>query len=214
MTGDTQDIARRSRPSLRSAAGRLLVALGRRPGDHDRDPCPAGRRRVGQREPCAVRRRRSRVHGCRGHHARTRRDRTAAPTSVGRAHVRVVPRRILAAVVNALLLFGLPRSSSSRRGGASRSRCRSKAASCSLSPWPGAIGNLVALRVLHRPQQRSLNMRGAYLEVLGDLLGSIAVIVAAAVIWGHGARQPPMPSRGAHRADDPAADLGAPSRRR
>ncbi|MBX3032126.1 MAG: cation transporter, partial [Chloroflexi bacterium] len=42
--------------------------------------------------------------------------------------------------------------------------------------------NLVALRVLHGPQRRSLNMRGAYLEVLGDLLGSVAVIVAAVVI--------------------------------
>jgi cobalt-zinc-cadmium efflux system protein len=31
-------------------------------------------------------------------------------------------------------------------------------------------------------QARSLNMRGAYLEVLGDLLGSVAVVVAAVVI--------------------------------
>ena len=33
--------------------------------------------------------------------------------------------------------------------------------------------------ILHRAQRESLNMRGAYLEVLGDLAGSVAVIVAA-----------------------------------
>ncbi len=46
----------------------------------------------------------------------------------------------------------------------------------------GMGGNLVALWVLRGPQARSLNMRGAYLEVLGDLLGSVAVVVAALVI--------------------------------
>jgi cobalt-zinc-cadmium efflux system protein len=46
----------------------------------------------------------------------------------------------------------------------------------------GGVGNLVCLRLLRGPQQRSLTMRGAYLEVLGDALGSAAVIVAALVI--------------------------------
>jgi cobalt-zinc-cadmium efflux system protein len=46
----------------------------------------------------------------------------------------------------------------------------------------GAGANLVSLWFLRGPQARSLNMRGAYLEVLGDLLGSVAVIVAAIVI--------------------------------
>jgi cobalt-zinc-cadmium efflux system protein len=46
----------------------------------------------------------------------------------------------------------------------------------------GGVANLVCLRLLHGPQQRSLNMRGAYLEVLGDALGSAAVIVAGVVI--------------------------------
>jgi cobalt-zinc-cadmium efflux system protein len=41
----------------------------------------------------------------------------------------------------------------------------------------------VSLYLLHHGQSESLNVRGAYLEVLGDLLGSVAVIVAAAVIW-------------------------------
>jgi len=46
----------------------------------------------------------------------------------------------------------------------------------------GAVANLVSLLILRGAQKESLNVRGAYLEVLGDLLGSIAVIAAAVVI--------------------------------
>lgn len=46
----------------------------------------------------------------------------------------------------------------------------------------GLVGNLVALRLLSAGRHESLNIRGAYLEVLGDLFGSAAVIVAAIVI--------------------------------
>jgi len=46
----------------------------------------------------------------------------------------------------------------------------------------GGIANAVSLVLLRHAQAESLNMRGAYLEVLGDLLGSAAVIVAAIVI--------------------------------
>src|SRR5215207_8180798 len=46
----------------------------------------------------------------------------------------------------------------------------------------GALANLVGLLVLRPTQAKSLNIRGAYLEVLGDLLGSLAVIVAALLI--------------------------------
>lgn len=46
----------------------------------------------------------------------------------------------------------------------------------------GAIANTAALVVLRGGARDSINMRGAYLEVLGDLVGSVAVIVAAVVI--------------------------------
>lgn len=46
----------------------------------------------------------------------------------------------------------------------------------------GAAANLISLLILQGAQQESLNVRGAYLEVLGDLLGSMAVIAAAVVI--------------------------------
>ena len=46
----------------------------------------------------------------------------------------------------------------------------------------GLLANAVAMWLLSSAQKRSINVRGAYLEVLGDLLGSVAVIVAAGVI--------------------------------
>lgn len=46
----------------------------------------------------------------------------------------------------------------------------------------GLIANAIAMWLLGSAQRRSINVRGAYLEVLGDLLGSAAVIIAAIVI--------------------------------
>jgi len=50
----------------------------------------------------------------------------------------------------------------------------------------GLAANVVAFLVLRGGDRASLGMRGALLEVFGDLLGSIAAIVAAAVIWATG----------------------------
>jgi cobalt-zinc-cadmium efflux system protein len=46
----------------------------------------------------------------------------------------------------------------------------------------GLLVNAIGLRLLRSGQRDSLNLRGAYLEVLGDLLGSVAVVTAAVVI--------------------------------
>lgn len=46
----------------------------------------------------------------------------------------------------------------------------------------GLCANGVSLWLLSSAQRTNLNVRGAYLEVLGDLIGSAAVIVAAIVI--------------------------------
>lgn len=46
----------------------------------------------------------------------------------------------------------------------------------------GLVANAGALLLLQPAAGHSINMRGAYLEVVGDLLGSLAVIVAAVVI--------------------------------
>jgi cobalt-zinc-cadmium efflux system protein len=50
----------------------------------------------------------------------------------------------------------------------------------------GVVGlavNVVAFLLLRAGSKESLNMRGAYLEVVSDTLGSIGVI-AAAIVWG------------------------------
>ncbi|AZD81854.1 cation diffusion facilitator family transporter [Pseudomonas chlororaphis] len=52
----------------------------------------------------------------------------------------------------------------------------------------GLIVNLISMRLLASASAESLNVKGAYLEVWSDMLGSIGVIVAALVImytgWG------------------------------
>jgi cobalt-zinc-cadmium efflux system protein len=50
----------------------------------------------------------------------------------------------------------------------------------------GLVANLVAFVLLRPGAGESLNVQGAYLEVLSDLLGSLAVIVAALVIGATG----------------------------
>jgi cobalt-zinc-cadmium efflux system protein len=46
----------------------------------------------------------------------------------------------------------------------------------------GLVANLVSLALLMRGQKESLNVRGAFLEVAADALGSVTVIVSAGVI--------------------------------
>ncbi|KQZ62276.1 cation transporter [Sphingopyxis sp. Root1497] len=50
----------------------------------------------------------------------------------------------------------------------------------------GLLVNLVAMRVLAGGKDDSLNVKGAYLEVWADMLGSVGVIGAALLIWGTG----------------------------
>ncbi|MFJ7962286.1 cation diffusion facilitator family transporter [Streptomyces sp. NPDC096324] len=50
----------------------------------------------------------------------------------------------------------------------------------------GLVANMVSLTLLMRGQKDSLNVRGAFLEVAADALGSVAVIVAAVVIMTTG----------------------------
>jgi cation diffusion facilitator family transporter len=46
----------------------------------------------------------------------------------------------------------------------------------------GLVVNLIGLAILRAGREESLNVRGAYLEVLGDALGSVAVLVAGVII--------------------------------
>ena len=93
---------------------------------------------------------------------------------------------ILAALANCLLLLGV--------GGyvlyeAVQRFLTPAATEAGLMIWFGAIGlvaNTVSLTLLMRGQAESLNVRGAFLEVAADALGSVAVIVSAGVILATG----------------------------
>ncbi len=89
---------------------------------------------------------------------------------------------ILAAVLNALLLFGIA-------GYVLFEAWRRITATTEVATGPmlivatGALlANGVAASLLRAGQKDSLNLRGAYLEVLNDAFGSAAVLVAALVI--------------------------------
>ncbi|MCA0144222.1 cation diffusion facilitator family transporter [Blastococcus sp. LR1] len=89
---------------------------------------------------------------------------------------------ILAAVVNGLLLLGVAGYvlvEAVRRIGNPAEVASGPMLGIALV---GLAVNLVGMAVLHRGREGSLAVRGAYLEVLADALGSVAVIVAAVVI--------------------------------
>lgn len=46
----------------------------------------------------------------------------------------------------------------------------------------GFLANLVMMLILHQKQKESLNVRGAYVHILGDLLGSLGVIIAGILL--------------------------------
>lgn len=47
----------------------------------------------------------------------------------------------------------------------------------------GLAANLMMMRSLHSHKGDNLNIRAAYLHIIGDLLGSVGVIIAGAIIW-------------------------------
>ncbi len=50
----------------------------------------------------------------------------------------------------------------------------------------GLVVNLIGMRILTGHKADSLNMKGAYLELWADAIGSVGVIVGAALIWATG----------------------------
>lgn len=93
---------------------------------------------------------------------------------------------VLAAAVNALLLLGVA-------GFVLVEGVRRLLAPAPVDAGPmlvvaaaGLVVNVVGLLLLRSGSGESLNVRGAYLEVLADLLGSVAVIVAAVVVMTTG----------------------------
>ena len=47
----------------------------------------------------------------------------------------------------------------------------------------GLVANLICARILHQCEAESLNIRGAFLHVMGDVVGSLGAILAGLVIF-------------------------------
>jgi cobalt-zinc-cadmium efflux system protein len=90
---------------------------------------------------------------------------------------------ILAAVANAVLLFGVAAYILYEAYQRFAEPPDVQSAPMLVIAGIGLVVNLVSMRLLSAGAAASLNVRGAYLEVLGDLLGSAAVLVAGAIIW-------------------------------
>lgn len=89
---------------------------------------------------------------------------------------------ILAAVANAVLLLGVSLAvlaEAWRRWGTEPDVSSGPMVAVAVL---GLVANAASMLVLRAGAKESLNLRGAYLEVLGDALGSVAVIVAGLVI--------------------------------
>jgi cobalt-zinc-cadmium efflux system protein len=89
---------------------------------------------------------------------------------------------ILAAVINAMLLFGV--GAYILVESVRRLLEPSDVTSGAMIVFGliAVAGNAVSLLLLRKAQAESLNIRGAFLEVLSDMLGSVAVVVAAVVV--------------------------------
>jgi cobalt-zinc-cadmium efflux system protein len=93
---------------------------------------------------------------------------------------------ILAALANALLLFAVAGSILVEAWHRARAPAPVAGGPMALVAALGLAVNLVCAWLLHRGARESLNVRAAYLEVLGDALSSVAVLAAAGVVIATG----------------------------
>ena len=96
---------------------------------------------------------------------------------------------ILAAVVNSLLLFAVAGWILVEAWHRFADRPEVQGGSMLAFALVAVGANVVSLLLLRSGASVSLNVRAAYVEVLGDLLGSLAVVVAAVLVAGTGWRQ-------------------------
>lgn len=89
---------------------------------------------------------------------------------------------ILAAAFNALMLFGAAIYILYEAWQRFRSPAEVQSGGMLVVAVLGLVINLISMRLLSGGKDASLNVKGAYLEVWSDMLGSLGVIVAAIVI--------------------------------
>ncbi|HSJ91316.1 MAG TPA: cation diffusion facilitator family transporter [Ilumatobacter sp.] len=105
-----------------------------------------------------------------------------ATKEAGRHTFGVYRLEILAAFVNALLLFGVAVWVLIEAGRRLSHEPEVEGLGMLVVAALGLVVNLVAFTLLREGSKESLNVEGAYLEVLADTLGSVGVIVAAIAV--------------------------------
>ncbi|MDR6596367.1 cation diffusion facilitator family transporter [Saccharothrix longispora] len=88
---------------------------------------------------------------------------------------------VLAALANAVLLFGVAGYVVYEAVGRFGNPPEVPGLPVLLAAAAGLVANLVSFAVLRQGAKESINVRGAYLEVLADLVGSVAVLISGAV---------------------------------
>lgn len=93
---------------------------------------------------------------------------------------------ILAALANAVLLFGVAAYVLVEAVGRLDEGGTPEAGPVLIAAGIGLVANIVAFLLLRRGAAESVNVEGAYLEVLADLIGSVGVIVGAVLFAATG----------------------------
>lgn len=106
----------------------------------------------------------------------------ARRTGSGRNTFGLYRIEILAALANAALLLGVAIFVIVESIGRLQSPEPISVAPVLIVATIGLLINIVSWRLLHDGADTSLNLEGAYLEVLADLIGSVGVIIAALVV--------------------------------
>ncbi|MDR1186597.1 MAG: cation diffusion facilitator family transporter [Bifidobacteriaceae bacterium] len=89
---------------------------------------------------------------------------------------------VLAALSNALIVVAIAVGVAVGAVGRLAKPATIEAAPVMILAAVGLVANVISLLILRSGAKGSINVRGAYLEVMGDSLGSVAVIVSGAVI--------------------------------
>lgn len=93
---------------------------------------------------------------------------------------------ILAALTNAVVLIGISLYILYEAYGRFRQPPEVASKTILIVAAIGLVVNIAGIGILHREGGESLNVKGAYFEVLSDLLTSIGVIIAAVLMWTTG----------------------------
>lgn len=106
--------------------------------------------------------------------------------AVGRRTFGLYRMEVLAALANAVLLFGVAGYILYEAIGRFQDPPQVAGVPVMLTALAGLVANLAVFAMLRQGAKESLNVRGAYLEVLADTIGSFGVLVGGILTWVFG----------------------------